>query len=712
MKKRLGLLIICLALLALSGCACKHEWTAADCLKPQVCAKCGEEGAEKALGHDWAEAICQAPKTCRRCGETEGQALEHDWAEAACQTPETCRLCGETQGEALGHSFGDWSIEGTQMTHVCEVCGETESTEVDRETFFKDNIVGGWDYYAARVHGQTYTPYTDLSYNNNFYYLDIMEDGTLDIYQHSKGTLQRASWEFKEYKKDNELDVYSFTLHFEDGSEGVLLYVDGDGIYLFMNQSDFILFRENDDTAAALVNTYVGFDEGELYTLSLKADRSFTGNLDGEIQGTWWLSNEKESWGSHIYLYFSYAKDGEQKLLPVGMYLGSPEEEIDIAQYIQKYGDLPSFELPNKRYVDFEPIEESGVQALRDALEESGKQIAGAWNSTEKSIYSDSGSDDEGPCTDYTITFSEDGTFTSNLEDLPAGAWAIERVDHYTDYKGDTFYAYKYTLTAEGIDHAYARLGGGMGDGELNMYYYSDNSGSISGDFVFTRMTREQINQLTEQAVGTWNCISLWDGQGKCTMEGSTAYSITLAEDNTFSGNMDGKVAGTWWVVSESSEWGAQLAFLFDSSEFSDRVSIDQSGNMTLSWDIDGSGKHFEFTQLSREQIDQLTKKAAGTWTSYQVRSWDEQEQEIVEESTAYSITLAEDGTFSGNLEGEIAGTWCVDCETPERGLELKFGYDSMKGRYYILSIDSSGTLSIPRDANGAYKHYDMRKSS
>jgi len=710
MKKRSGLLAICLMLLVLTGCACKHEWTAADCLNPQVCAKCGEEGTERALGHDWAEATCQTPQTCRRCGETEGQALAHDWAEATCQAPKTCRLCGETQGEALGHSFGDWRIEDTQMTHICALCGEQETVEIDRELYFRDNIVGAWDFYAVRVQGKTLPPSQALSYYNNYYYLNIMKDGTLDFYNHEKGTIQHATWEFKEYQKDNVFDVYSFTLHFEDASEASLVYVDGEGIYLFMSQSEFILFQKNDETTANLANTYVGIDAGALYTLSLNADRTFTGNLDGDIQGTWWLSDEN-SYGYHkIYLYFSYTKDGEQKLHSVEMYLGSQEEDMDIPQYIQTYGSLPSMNLPDGRYISFKPIDENGVQEIRDALKDSGKQLTGTWNSTSKSIYfySDSDFDSEktGPCTDYTITFSEDGTFTSNLEDLPSGTWAIDFFDRY--FNGVEYsYSYHYTITAEGVDYD-ACLNS---DGSLYISYNNSDESNISFDF--TQMSREQLAQLTEETAGIWNCVSSPDDQGHHTTKGCTEYSITLAEDGTFSGNLDGEVTGTWWVTSETPERCAVLVFLFNDATISiHRTSINSyDGSLYLWRDTDGNQKNFILTQMSREQIAQLTKKAAGTWTSCQVYSRDDQGQEIVENSTEHSITLAEDGTFTGNLDGEVAGTWWGVYETPEGSLQFYFQYDSMQS-YYQLSIDSSGALSLYRDIDGNGKRYIMKKGS
>lgn len=105
MKRKIAVIaLFVVAMLALSGCQCRHEWTEADCVTPRTCAKCGETEGE-ALGHDWQNATCAAPKTCARCGETEGKALAHSWKEANYQEPKTCTLCGATEGEPLTPYF-------------------------------------------------------------------------------------------------------------------------------------------------------------------------------------------------------------------------------------------------------------------------------------------------------------------------------------------------------------------------------------------------------------------------------------------------------------------------------------------------------------------------------------------------------------------------------------------------------------------------------
>lgn len=163
--KKVIKLVLCaiLCIVLLSGCSCKHEWTAPNCVSPAVCSKCGETQGEalghkyveatctqpkycsvcgltvgEPLGHDWIEADCTTPKTCKRCGETEGVALGHEWNDATCILPKTCARCGTTEGEALGHTVEDWSVTQAATcsakgieTGVCTVCGEEVTREVD-----------------------------------------------------------------------------------------------------------------------------------------------------------------------------------------------------------------------------------------------------------------------------------------------------------------------------------------------------------------------------------------------------------------------------------------------------------------------------------------------------------------------------------------------------------------------------------------------------
>lgn len=64
MKKTFAVLALAMTILV-TGCAHKHEFSAATCTSPEICVKCGEAQGEP-LGHDVDFGIC------RKCGDPVG----------------------------------------------------------------------------------------------------------------------------------------------------------------------------------------------------------------------------------------------------------------------------------------------------------------------------------------------------------------------------------------------------------------------------------------------------------------------------------------------------------------------------------------------------------------------------------------------------------------------------------------------------------------
>ena len=167
-----------------------HDWSAATCLSPSVCNRCGiTEG--QALGHSWNEGTETRPATeetegeilyrCTACGETRTQsipalghthnhiatitpatctaegyttytcrcgdsyiadntpALEHDWIPATCTTAKACRICKTVEGTSLGHRWNDGviTIPATEETEgaklfTCTACNATRTQSIPR----------------------------------------------------------------------------------------------------------------------------------------------------------------------------------------------------------------------------------------------------------------------------------------------------------------------------------------------------------------------------------------------------------------------------------------------------------------------------------------------------------------------------------------------------------------------------------------------------
>lgn len=153
MKKFSIALLAMILVLMLTGCSCKHEWAAADCVNPPTCGKCGVTEGEP-LGHEWTDATCTAARSCERCGRSEGEPLGHTWTEATCAEPKTCTTCGEILGEALSHV---WTEATTEAPATCSLCGITEGEKIATDARFvtaeAQPFFGSW-YSEISVAGE------------------------------------------------------------------------------------------------------------------------------------------------------------------------------------------------------------------------------------------------------------------------------------------------------------------------------------------------------------------------------------------------------------------------------------------------------------------------------------------------------------------------------------------------------------------------------
>lgn len=181
---------ICVLMLSvmslLSGCSLfhQHEWLAATCTSPEVCASCGEtkEGSTT-IEHTWVDATCEQPKTCSACQATQGEALGHTWEDATCELPRTCSVCHATDGAAIGHAWVEANCQHPTYCSVCEfkpddklgghvvttwdevvdsTCSEIGyqtgkcsvcATECTEEIALKDHTLNEWTVISTPVYG-------------------------------------------------------------------------------------------------------------------------------------------------------------------------------------------------------------------------------------------------------------------------------------------------------------------------------------------------------------------------------------------------------------------------------------------------------------------------------------------------------------------------------------------------------------------------------
>lgn len=296
MKKTLFCLILLVCLL-LSGCACQHEWTDADCLNPQVCTKC-EETAGEDLGHDWAAATCTAPETCSRCGETQRTALEH--------------------------TFGDWNFHNEEMTHVCTVCSTEQTLPIDRELYLETLLSGHWYFRCLIQQGQRYYA---SSFESRGYSLDFGEDRKavfFDFEQEHFGT-----WKFIEYKNEDGDNCYYFCLVYNGTENGPFLLVDhmdeADQLYIFFDGNAQAILSRNATLSKLLVDTWK-YATGDIHwNIIFTEDHRVYGDIGEPFTGTWYLLEEFVlRFESQCYVIIELDVDGNIVKHRAKVYSGKP----------------------------------------------------------------------------------------------------------------------------------------------------------------------------------------------------------------------------------------------------------------------------------------------------------------------------------------------------------------------------------------------------
>lgn len=299
-QKNLVFTLVFLTVL-LSGCACKHTWTEADCENPQVCSQCGETGAEP-LGHDWLPASCTAPETCSRCSKTNGQPLEH--------------------------RFGNWIMEDQQMHHTCEACGLEESTELDQEMYLDILLQGHWDitalvktqekeYYAANVFDNIVGEYLKFEEGNILSGVVNQEDFS-------------GHWEFYKYEKQDSNEIYVFQAFDENGRDLEMHLTRSekqDLLSVFFGNGVRVLMARYDDIASGIFGKWtVDSNDGSSFSLHFREDHTVICSLTEEFEARWHLTPMQEA-GSLAYygLYIIPTKDDDTAILDGAAILGSAE---------------------------------------------------------------------------------------------------------------------------------------------------------------------------------------------------------------------------------------------------------------------------------------------------------------------------------------------------------------------------------------------------
>lgn len=700
MKKKLCLMLALALMLVLSGCACEHEWTQADCLNPSVCTK---------------------------CDEVQGEALGHNFSAATCAAAETCSRCGETQGEPLPHTYGKWEIIGEEMMHACDVCGTIETVAADREVFLMQQLEGHWDLLSEEGPGYSY-PVSKLNQNVQGLTLHVDHEngswlrnplGGPDIYP--------VTLKYVDYKEDNSIGYYTFEVDFtESDSLMYLIYVDASDTVALINGDVIITLAKNEELAHHLTGLWASVQNTFVATLELKEDRTFIADVEGqEFTGTWNLRgmlyyttsrDENAPAYQKTILDLVYEQDGKAVVRSHDISLG--DKGKDLEEYL-RYSGYINLNL-TKDYYSLTRMDADQLEMLKEANLNGEQKILGKWESVSVSTYDyNTSSSDQHDATDYTITFHEDGTFTAMLDQEWTGVWQFRDASLSVDS-----ISYYYNLMIGGVkDNLYAYIGY---DNQLS-FSTSDRNGSTT--IYFNQMSEEEKAALAQQKeeagkliLGDWTSTTVYTYQNETSSEvNDTGNTFTFREDGTFTTNLEAVPGGTWTVGdidTQTYEGGyTHTSYHYNlktegtDGDINAYLSKDNSGN-DLSFSIysNGISTTYHCSQLSAEDLEKIANAddmIVGTWTGDEFTQYNEesQKQEVVRKES-HTFTVNADGTFTSTLPGMAKGTWNF-WKIDQYGVGFSFRYGESG---LIYRINDAGILEAFIQENDTTYFIDMTK--
>ena len=493
--------------LTLAGCTCSHEWTDADCVNPQTCTKCSEIGAP---------------------------ATGHNWNTATCTLPETCSNCGATQGEPAAHIYGEWIFNSNDMERTCSICGHIETTEINRELYLESLLPGYWDFFGMYTDAG-YTPAAKLEVSGIGFHFNT--DRTSTFHVPETGT-QQVTWSFDSYKQEDGADSYYFTLTGETQTYPMCLRHNRSGDtsqpekQLILLSKQLLMFSQYESLNNDLVGDWgIKTDQwGNILGnpgnwLTFRPDRTVTGNLNGAIDGVWYVT-------ANYYTNFlepdEYSilienSDGEMKHVLTFTPGGKPTLDVRIGRARHSFSHINENEL--------------------DQVKIANSIHLGTWTSTKLRYRGET----ETFCSEYSVTLNEDFTFTARLDREIHGVWILQEIP-YTSGSS----SYRYNLIPDGSkSKIYCQLLSYQDDPQLLITHYEPWEAT---QVHFIKMTEEATKYITlgnTFPVGNWLSYDYYirNSQDYSIVEDhvqSEDYSLTFHPDGTLTAALHYSVSGSW----------------------------------------------------------------------------------------------------------------------------------------------------------------------
>lgn len=556
----------------------------------------------------------------------------HEFAPADCEHPETCQKCGEVQGESLGHNWLDATCETAK---TCTRCGKTQGEPLGHDWLDATCDTPLTCTRCAVTQGESLGhdfgswTFTDTTMTHTCQRCDFADTQELDRAV-QLGSYLSGHW---------DLD-----------------YVNMEGRYLFsddFSKPGFTLDFREDGTVSG---TY------------LYEDAAGTWGFQAEYQGKSYEGGYTES---EDFNYFNF-------------YLDLSDDTAVYCQYQIKEEPLLFLILGNDVQVCL--VKESGMDA----------KLAGtAWKSDSP----------EG----YSLVLREDHTFTATSPDETiTGQWMTRPFQQYTD-GGPLSCSISMWYEKDGEILALSNniRPKTAGETDRNLFTPYQIGVQFQDIRIYMNVTteldiKEQQNakdEIAKALTGTWTSINYhsWTGPNDSAIYTDLLgdYTISFYSDGTFSGSVGREITGTWET---DGEFNYTFYINEDQTHHSGRLTYHDDSYTLDILEFEGDSNlpytQMQFLSLIHFPIDGIPDVYAsipGSYTSCQKEKYNKEADEyICTDTTEYTMTFHADGTFSGQLDIPVTGTWAPYSFRKDK-LDTFFEYDSNYSCELWLNFDQEG---------------------
>lgn len=323
----------------------------------------------------------------------------------------------------------------------------------------------------------------------------------------------------------------------------------------------------------------------------------------------------------------------------------------------------------------------------------------------------------------YTLQLNADRTVTGDLDGPVTGTWHLEPVTQNNNYRSCTlmilYYKEDYPSaiitslslgsTEQPLEEALENLSFSMWQNRLGSVRFERSDPTLQ------QQLEDAVAAGPGKLIGTWQSEMLeyrLISDGTETRLDTTEYSMTFAEDGTFTAIFDKEYTGTWKFNSAdqaNDEIRYRYHLLFDGAERNMEIETIGRGRIYFGGSNDVHSIFSWFNQISDGTQDHAALAPdliTGTWTTVAM----EQSRTAVD-PIPYTLTVNPDGTFTADFGETVTGTWTYQ--------EYDYGYYGYQYAFMpdgancsmIYSIPDPGTLRTFYDIGGIPTSMTMSKN-